>query len=196
MDKSKKLNMLLIFGSPHEDGFTAALTKSFVNKINKGDMFDIVVVKAYEQTIHPCIGCSLCNRENTCVYDDFDSICDLISNADAIVIASPIYFLSFPSPLKAIVDRCQRYYAAHFVRKERPTVKKPKIGSLLLTCGSDDDFGAQVTEKQAKQLYSVINTKYIGKAIFSSTDKSDKNDVPVDQIDKLVQKLIENMKTL
>lgn len=42
-----------------------------------------------------------------------------LEDADAVIVATPVYNLSFPAPMKALFDRFQRYYEAHFRRKLR-----------------------------------------------------------------------------
>ena len=84
------------------------------------------MVEAYHQKIAPCLGCGFCEHKEGCVNSDFDQIDHLLRTCDYLVVASPVYNLSFPAPLKAIFDRTQRYFSARFVRGERPPIAKHK----------------------------------------------------------------------
>ncbi|MGD8447727.1 MAG: flavodoxin family protein [Bacillota bacterium] len=56
--------------------------------------------------ILPCKGCFACSSSFKCILkDDLELIKAQIETADAIALASPCYYLSAPSPLKAIMDR-------------------------------------------------------------------------------------------
>ena len=49
-----------------------------------------------------------------------------LEDADAVIVATPVYNLSFPAPMKALFDRFQRYYEAHFRRKIAQPITKHK----------------------------------------------------------------------
>ncbi len=56
------------------------------------------------------------------------------------VVATPVYGLSFPAPLKAVFDRTQQYYEAYISRHIKHPFEKPK-GILLSVYGSNDKRG-------------------------------------------------------
>jgi multimeric flavodoxin WrbA len=54
------------------------------------------------------MGCGYCASKLQCnISDGMSDIYSLIKEADIISVSSPLYFSSFPSPLKTIIDRCQ-----------------------------------------------------------------------------------------
>ena len=60
---------------------------------------------------------------------------------DIVVVATPVYGLSFPAPLKAVFDRTQQYYEAYISRHIKHPFEKPKKGILLSVYGSNDKRG-------------------------------------------------------
>lgn len=53
-----------------------------------------------------CRGCYGCVTKGECVFrDDFDKIAADLQDADGIVIASPVYWYTFPAQIKAVIDR-------------------------------------------------------------------------------------------
>jgi multimeric flavodoxin WrbA len=55
-----------------------------------------------------CRACGQCYTKNghaCCFDDDFDKVAPALIAADAIVIAAPLYWLSFPAKMKAIIDK-------------------------------------------------------------------------------------------
>ena len=115
---------------------------------------------------------------SSCVNSDFDQIDHLLRTCDYLVVASPVYNLSFPAPLKAIFDRTQRYFSARFVRGERPPIAKHKKAAMLLTCGADSRDGADIIRKQLKMIFTVLNTELAGEVLWKNTDR-DKNMEPL-----------------
>lgn len=160
--------VLVFFGSPHKNGTSAKLLAAFLEPFYGNA--EIQIINAYEQNIAPCLGCNVCAVEQTCSQRDFDGLDLLIRRADAIVVATPVYNLSFPAPLKAIVDRTQRYYAAHFSLGIPKPIGRHKTAALLVTCGSSDLEDADILYRQLKRVFSVMNTTLRGMTVWADTD--------------------------
>lgn len=177
----------MLFGSPRKNGFTKKLLNEFLHTIEH-DYF-IKLIDSYQYNINPCSGCGVCENIDGCCYNDFDEIDYLLREADLLIIASPIYNLSFPAPLKAIFDRMQRYYSARFVRNIYPVMDKPKKAILLLTSGSDGYIGCDIMKRQVKLISTVINTKLIDTVLWNNTDSSKATDLPYQDIVSAAQLL-------
>ena len=64
--------------------------------------------------ILPCVDCGACGRGQSCPLlerDDSQALLEAFASAPVIAIAAPIYFYHLPAQLKALLDRCQQYYA-------------------------------------------------------------------------------------
>ena len=160
----------ILFGSPHQSGATARLVQAFLKAFPEETEW--TMVEAYHQKIAPCLGCGFCEHKEGCVNSDFDQIDHLLRTCDYLVVASPVYNLSFPAPLKAIFDRTQRYFSARFVRGERPPIAKHKKAAMLLACGADSRDGADIIRKQLKKIFWVLTHKLRGGFLLKKqTDK-------------------------
>lgn len=159
--------ILVFFGSPHKNGTTARLLEAFLEPFPNAQ---IQTVNAFERNIAPCNACNVCTTAEKCSIADFDEIDGLIRRADVIAVATPVYNLSFPAPLKAIVDRTQRYFSARFSLGLRPPIEKHKLAALLVTAGSLDLDGADIISRQLKMVFSVMNTSIEGRAVWAGTD--------------------------
>ena len=102
-----KKKALVIFGSPHKNGFTASMCNYFISNLKK---YDVNIVNAFESNFRPCIDCKKCSFSKSCVFSDMDNFDLLFRRSNLIILASPLYNFSFPAPLKSIIDRFQRYY--------------------------------------------------------------------------------------
>lgn len=100
-------NILILNGSPHTHGNTAALCDAFAEGAasagHKVTRFDLQTMN-----IHGCLGCLKGgkDRERPCVQkDDMGQIYPVYQEADIVVLASPMYYWGFTSRLKAAFDR-------------------------------------------------------------------------------------------
>ena len=98
--------IVVLSGSPRKDGNTDRLATAFAKGADEHN--DVEIISVCDHTIHPCIGCNTCfTREgNKCFQnDDMTLVYQKLSQADAVIIASPVYFYGISSHLKAVVDR-------------------------------------------------------------------------------------------
>lgn len=160
--------VLALLGSPHSRGVTQMLLAHFLAQA--GENTDITRFSPWETPVAPCDGCGVCFSRPGCVKPDNHLLFQQLEQADALVIATPVYLLSFPAPLKAVFDRFQQYYGARFGRGLRPAIAKHKRAFLLITCGSEKDDGAEIILRQARMAFSVMNTAIEGNYILSGTD--------------------------
>lgn len=167
---SEQKLILVLFGSPHKNGYTARLLNEFLQPF--GNEVQIRVINAYDSGIFPCIACDVCSQKEGCSMSDFDELDTLIRRADVLVVATPVYTLSFPAPLKAVIDRMQRYFSARFSIGVNPPIAKHRTAVLLVTGGSVSREGAQMIARQLKMVFSVMNTSLKHEVVWTGTDFS------------------------
>ena len=98
--------ILIVKGSPRKNGNTAAMADSFAKgAYESGNIITEIGLK--DKIIGDCMGCGACQKQNgTCVQkDDMTEIYDAMKKADVIVLASPVYFYTWTSLMKRMVDR-------------------------------------------------------------------------------------------
>lgn len=165
----------IIFGSPHSDGSSNKILKSFCDKIKYP--LEYAVFNAYSMNVVPCTDCGFCKNVQKCAFEDMDGLYKTIESSSLLIIASPVYNMSFPSPLKAILDRFQRYYNARFSMGVRPAIERHRKAVLLATAGSMGEDG-ELMQKQLIQSFSVMNTELCASAVINGLDgrQPDEND--------------------
>lgn len=102
------MNILVLAGSPRQGGNTDILVEAFARGARESG-HDVTIVSVRDVSVRPCMGCDACFRRGdmTCVQaDDMPGVYALLSRADMLVVASPVYFYGVSSQLKAIIDRC------------------------------------------------------------------------------------------
>ena len=161
-------NVLILYGSPHKNGSTQKLLDSFLKTISCDK---INIINAYEKSAHPCIDCKHCVKETNCVFNDLDDYHDFLKSANILIIASPVYNRSLPSPLKTILDRMQRYYSEKIFLKLKNNYQSKKA-FILLSQGSDDESIEKEIISQISPNLKLINTKSIKVFTLKNTDKN------------------------
>ena len=100
------MNILVLSGSPRKGGNTELLAEAFAKGATEGQHHvEIVSVRDYK--VNPCLGCNACfNTDGVCAQkDDMAAIYEKMSQADMLVIASPVYFYGISAQLKTFIDR-------------------------------------------------------------------------------------------
>lgn len=101
---------------------------------------EIEILNLGALNILPCRGCFACSNSHNCVLiDDLNMVKEKIEMADAIALASPCYYLSAPSTLKAIMDRS----AAWAISKTANSSKKKYGAAVSVAGGAPIEFSLQ-----------------------------------------------------
>ena len=160
--------VLVLFASPHENGNTKKLLNLFIKSFE--NQFEINFFDTYRQTISPCVDCKKCFKTGRCIFNDLETLNDNLEKSDIIVIASPVYNLGFPAPLKSILDRFQMYYN-FYMKNNRCKFEKKKDAILLLTCGRrKNKMVIDFLEKQLKCILKYLNCQKVHKVVWDNTD--------------------------
>ena len=149
------MKVLGIMGSPRIKGNTdLLLDEALKGAASLGAESETIIVDKLK--IAPCREYYGCLRDGNCVIrDDMDSIYPKLLSADAIIVASPMFFYGLSSQLKALIDRCQALWAKKYVLKQ--DVPGPKRKGAFIAVGAT----------RGKQLFdgSILTVKYFFKAI-------------------------------
>lgn len=150
--------VLCIAGSPRRHGNSERLLDALIRGVNNsGGLAEKLIVVDYGIT--PCRGCNSCSRDGVCVVRDrMHEIYPLIDAADAIVVASPVYFATVPAALKVLYDRCQPYWArVHVLGRPRP---RRRPGGMLVVGGGGDPYGNGCAITTTKSVLAVLGVQY------------------------------------
>lgn len=154
-------------GSPRKKGNTHFLLSTFLEAAERRGAVTRTVQVA-ERNILPCKEYVVCEKKGTCpINDDMASeIYGLLRQAEVVVLASPIFFYNMTSQLKALVDRCQTFWARKYRLKLNDPLKNTRRGVLLgvgATRGKNLFEGLQLT---AKYFFDAIDARYEGSLVY------------------------------
>ncbi len=133
-------NILIVLGGGRPNGNTAQLAKAFMQGAAEAG-HDVELVSLNRLKINGCLGCNACRYAKPRVQrDDFNSLVPKIKRADLIVFASPLYFWTLSSKIKAFIERF--YCIAE--RDDNPPLgryeKYPVHDCALLMTSADNFF--------------------------------------------------------
>ena len=136
-----------INGSPRCHGNSSTLLEQALLAA-QGSGAEVLRFDLAFMNIAPCKACEDCFSAGECVIsDDMDGLYEALERADAVILASPIYFSGMSSYAKIAVDRCQALWARRKVLK-RP--RKPGAGAIILTAAQPNaKFDNAVSELRA-----------------------------------------------
>lgn len=100
------MNIAILSGSPRKGGSTDRLVEAFAKGVDKS-RHSVKIFSVNEHRVGPCLGCNVCKgAESRCVQqDDMEECYQMLSEAEMLVIASPVYFFGISAQLKAVIDR-------------------------------------------------------------------------------------------
>ena len=127
-----------IGGSPRKEGNTNLLLDAALQGAAEAGA-ELVRFHLNDLSIRPCQGCGGCYHTGQCVMrDDMDLIYDALEKMDALVMASPVYFGGVTAQMKAMIDRCQPFWARKYVTKHPVSDDNRRRDLLLLSVLSHD----------------------------------------------------------
>lgn len=131
------MKTLIINGSPRPNGDTAALIRELKAQL-KGE---VVELSAFRSRIAPCVDCRRCWETAKCaVRDEMDLI--YADDFDAVVLASPVYYMTLPGQVLSLMSRFQPQHAATFFLNKPLQLRKKKAGLILTAGGKGNEEGA------------------------------------------------------
>ena len=118
--------VLLLNGSPHENGCTAAALHEMI-LVFEQEGVETELVQLGKCAVRGCISCGACEKKGKCVFDN-DPVNETAAKfeaADGRVIGSPVYYGSPNGTLISFLDRL--FYSTSFS-------KQMKVGAAVVSC--------------------------------------------------------------
>jgi hypothetical protein len=132
------ITVLGLAGSPRRNGNTETLLDWCLDAATAHGA-EVVKFRLRELDIGGCIACDGCFETGACIVEDgMDQLYPFLRSADSVVLAAPIFSMGLSAQAKAMVDRCQPFWALKHVLKE-PLVapgRPQRMGSYLSCSGT------------------------------------------------------------
>jgi multimeric flavodoxin WrbA len=134
-------HILILKGSPRKRGNSATLA----DRVAVGASEAGAAVESFDlhgMEIRPCDGCGFCQGSGECVInDDMQTLYPRLREADAIVIASPIYWFTVSAQVKACIDRWYALEGGEGATPGEGALAGKEFG-IVLTYGDSDPYSS------------------------------------------------------
>lgn len=136
---ARSLKLVVLAASPHAGGAGSRLAQVAVAAAQDAGM-SARLLRLNRYTVAPCDNCGACLGTGQCCHvDDFEALVDVLDEADALMLVSPVYFAGPPAQLKAFFDRYQARWVRRYVLGQPACQKRPAL--LAVTRTGQDPFG-------------------------------------------------------
>lgn len=172
-------------GSPRKGGNTDLLLDAFLRGVTDGGG-EFEKVSISDLDISPCRECLTCEETGECdISDDMQQIYRKLLKSEKIVFASPNFFYGFPAQIKALIDRCQVFWARKHILNPAPELslsgevlfdidpryhlKREAFILLLGATGGKDLFTGQL--KTIRYFLESLDASLTGSLLFRKIEK-------------------------
>lgn len=127
------MKVLGISASPRTGGNTELLLKKALEGAESAGA-RVEFVSLRDKKLQPCNACRKCYKDGKCpIQDDCAEIIEKILDADRLILAGPVYFMTVNAQCKMLIDRCQFLWVRKYVL-HRPVFEKPADRRAMIIC--------------------------------------------------------------
>lgn len=165
------MKILGIYGSPRKEGNTTLLLRELLKgaKEKGAKTTEIFICDLH---ILPCIEDYSCTQTGNCfLKDDMQDIYKQLIEHDQIVVAAPIFFYSVNAQTKALIDRCQAFWARKYILKQPIGGGEVKRRGVFISVGATK--GTKLfdgTLLTIKYFFDVLNAEFFRSLLYKNID--------------------------
>jgi multimeric flavodoxin WrbA len=153
------MKLVCINGSPRgRQSATFALASAFLRGAERAGALTEQLLLA-ERRVAPCRGCYSCWKDpqgRCAVEDDLPSVLSACEGADALILATPLYFSLMSGTLKDFIDRLTSSGSPHAAKRAEP--RKPPRIAMIANCGYPDRGQFEILSRWAKRFAAMMGS--------------------------------------
>ena len=167
------LEVLGIGGSPRRQGNTdLLLDQALAGAASQGAKTEKIVL--HDLDLHPCRHCGGCQRTGKCVIqDDMQEIYPKLRAMDALILATPIFFMGPTAQTKMMMDRCQPLWVVKYVLRQ-PVYDKglqQRKGMLIAVGGTTFSTLFRPLRIIGRAVFATLDVEYGNNLFFPDIDE-------------------------
>lgn len=129
------INVLGISTSPRPNSNSALLLRQALTGAEAANA-TVEYIHLADFKIGPCIECNSCYTTGTCrLEDDYQQLLQKILDADRLIFATPIFFMTVCAQAKALIDRGQCLWAQKYVLKKQLFPEESDRRAMVIAVG-------------------------------------------------------------
>ena len=169
------MRILGISGSPRKEGFTNLLLEESLDGARAlGAETDKIILN--DLSIKPCQGCLRCADTRVCVQpDDMTIVYEKISAANALIVASPIYFGTISAQLKVMIDRFNSVWVDAGREGKKMPLARNKPGAFICVAGEDRIEYFQNAKQIVRIFFTTLGVNYSKELFVGGIDRLTEN---------------------
>ncbi|MDD5604538.1 MAG: flavodoxin family protein [Dehalococcoidales bacterium] len=166
------MKVLGLSGSPRQGNTAALLTRMLEGAASQGAQiknFDLSILN-----IKPCTHCDACLKDGECnINDDMQTLYREMETADAIILASPLHFMTVTANAKLFIDRCQAIWARKYILGKPPLGdSKYRKGVFVSVAGRKGKHLFDAARITVKALFASLDVSYRGELLIAGVDEA------------------------
>jgi multimeric flavodoxin WrbA len=129
-------------------------------------------IRLNDYNISPCIACSACSATGQCrVQDDYQELLQKILDADRLIFATPLFFMSVSAQAKMLIDRGQCLWAyKHILKKQLFIPKRDRRAMVIAVGGNKSKKQFESVRLTMKSYFDVLEMNYVLNVFVSPID--------------------------
>lgn len=134
----------------------------------------IEYLRVCDLNIAPCIECNACYTTGRCrVEDDYQSVLKKLLDADRLIFATPVFFMSVCSQAKILIDRGQCLWANKYVLKKPlfAAGQRDRRAMVIAVGGSKSTKQFDSIKFTMKIYFDVLDIKYVSNLFVNKVDE-------------------------
>lgn len=163
------MNVLMINGSPHEQGCTYTALREIQETLSRHGIASEILYLG-KKPIAGCIACMHCKKTGTCVFPDAaNGIVERLDTIDAMIVGSPVYYAGPSGQLCAFLDRL------FFCSGDK---MQGKLGAAVVSCRRG---GATAAFDRLNKYFTISNMHVVGSQYWNQVHGFTPDDVRKDE---------------
>ena len=139
------MKVLIINGSPRIDGNTTVAINELTKTFEK-EKINTEIINIGNKEVRGCIACYKCCETGKCIFNDIvNEIAPKLTNANGLIVASPVYYAQANATLVAFLQRL-------FFSTSRTIDKTMKVGASVAICRRG---GASATFDELNKYFTI-----------------------------------------
>lgn len=158
------LRVVGISTSPREKGNSDLLLReALAGAESAGAKAEYIALR--DKQIAPCVECNQCYKTGRCrTEDDYQGVLEKMLEADRLILATPIFFMTVCAQCKLLIDRCQCLWSHKYVLK-RPLIsggRRDRRGMVIAVGGSKGTKMFDSIALTMKYFFDVLDMHFVG----------------------------------
>jgi len=123
--------------------------------------------------VGPCVECNCCYTTGRCrVEDDYQMILEKMLDADRLIFATPVFFMTVCSQAKMLIDRGQCLWAGKHVLKKPlfESSQRDRRAMVIAVGGSKGTKQFESIRLTMKSYFDVLDVKYVANLFINKVD--------------------------